>query len=91
MAFADISPEAVLATTQIPTERPGTAIAGDSSRGWVRTRTPHTTLRQAVSVCNAHADRTPVLPELDAFRPVLPPLAPAKGPASAIKSAPASA
>jgi S-DNA-T family DNA segregation ATPase FtsK/SpoIIIE len=74
MAFGDISPDAVLATTMIPTDRPGMAIAGDSTGGWVRTRTPFTALRHAVSVCNAHAHRTPELPELAAFRPVLPPL-----------------
>ena len=51
--FGDISPDAVLATTQIPIERPGMAVAGDSSGGWVRIRTPYTTLRQAVTACNA--------------------------------------
>ncbi|HCA88355.1 MAG TPA: plasmid transfer protein [Streptomyces sp.] len=81
MAFADISPDAVLATVQIPTERPGTAIAGDSTGGWVRTRTPFTTLRQAVNLCNHHADLTPDIPELAAFRPAL-------GPAP-LKAAPA--
>ncbi len=74
MAFADISPDAVLATTMIPTNRPGMAIVGDSSGGWVRTRTPFTSLRQAVSVCNAHAHLTPDLPQLADYRPVLPPL-----------------
>ncbi|MFG2194449.1 FtsK/SpoIIIE domain-containing protein [Streptomyces sp. NPDC048639] len=74
MAFGDISPDAVLATVQIPEDRPGTAISGDSSGGWVRTRTPFTSLRHAVSVCNAQAHRTPELPELAAFCPVLPPL-----------------
>lgn len=74
MAFADISPDAVIATTQIPANRPGTAIVGDSSGGWSRTRAPHTTLRHAVNVCNRHANQTPVLPELASWRPVLPPL-----------------
>ncbi|MET9886232.1 FtsK/SpoIIIE domain-containing protein [Streptomyces sp. NPDC006430] len=72
MAFGDISPDAVLAAVQIDKERPGTAVAGDSSGGWSRIRAPHTTLRQAVDVCNAHAHRTPEIPELDPFRPVLP-------------------
>ncbi|KPI21785.1 cell division FtsK/SpoIIIE [Actinobacteria bacterium OV450] len=72
MAFGDISSEAVLAAIQIDKDRPGTAVVGDSSGGWTRIRTPHTTLRQAVDVCNAHAHRTPQIPELDAFRPVLP-------------------
>ncbi|CAL9410007.1 hypothetical protein SUDANB106_01648 [Streptomyces sp. enrichment culture] len=74
MAFADISPDAVLATVQIPANRPGTAVAGDSSGGWVRIRTPHTSLRRAVNVCNAHAHLTPELPELADFRPALGPV-----------------
>ncbi|MFI1280465.1 FtsK/SpoIIIE domain-containing protein [Streptomyces sp. NPDC020858] len=72
MAFGDISPDAVLAAVQIDKERPGTAVAGDSSGGWSRIRAPHTSLRQAVDVCNAHAHRTPEIPELEPFRPVLP-------------------
>lgn len=89
MAFGDISPDAVLATTQIPIERPGMAVAGDSSGGWIRIRTPHTSLRQAVNVCGHHAHRTPVIRELAAFRPVLPSVslvkisAPASEPAAA--------
>ncbi|MGI5435948.1 FtsK/SpoIIIE domain-containing protein [Streptomyces shenzhenensis] len=71
MAFGDISPDAVLAAIQIPAEMRGLAIAGDSSGGWHRIRAPHTSLRQAVNICNRHADRTPDLPELAPFRPVL--------------------
>ncbi|KOX03444.1 FtsK/SpoIIIE domain-containing protein [Streptomyces sp. NRRL B-3648] len=69
MAFGDISPDAVLAAIQIPAERRGLAIAGDSTGGWHRIRAPHTSLRQAVNTCNRHADRTPELPELAPFRP----------------------
>ncbi|WP_330304661.1 MULTISPECIES: FtsK/SpoIIIE domain-containing protein [unclassified Streptomyces] len=69
MAFGDISPDAVLAAIQIPTETPGIAITGDASGGWARIRAPHTTLREAVNLCNKHADRTPDLPALAAFRP----------------------
>ncbi|MFD5815077.1 FtsK/SpoIIIE domain-containing protein [Streptomyces sp. NPDC127038] len=72
MAFGDISPDAVLAAIQIPAETRGIAIAGDSSGGWHRIRAPHTSLRQAVNICNRHADRTPDLPELAPFRPALP-------------------
>ncbi|WP_256638342.1 FtsK/SpoIIIE domain-containing protein [Streptomyces murinus] len=72
MAFGDIAPDAVLAAIQIPAETRGLAIAGDSSGGWHRTRAPHTSLRQAVNICNRHADRTPELPELAPFRPTLP-------------------
>ncbi|MGW4162987.1 FtsK/SpoIIIE domain-containing protein [Streptomyces sp. NPDC004788] len=80
MAFGDIAPDAVLATIQIRTDRPGTAVAGDSSGGWVRIRTPHLTLRRAVNIANSHAHRTPEIPALDAFRPVLPPLGKAAAP-----------
>lgn len=69
MAFGDISPDAVLAAIQIPTDTPGIAVTGDSSGGWARIRAPHTSLREAVNVCNRHADRTPDLPALAAFRP----------------------
>ncbi|MCG0067137.1 plasmid transfer protein [Streptomyces tricolor] len=71
MAFGDIAPDAVLAAIQIPAEMRGLAIAGDSSGGWHRIRAPHTSLRQAVNICNRHADRTPDLPELAPFRPAL--------------------
>ncbi|MET7313711.1 FtsK/SpoIIIE domain-containing protein, partial [Streptomyces sp. NPDC005571] len=89
MAFGDIAPDAVLAAIQIPTSMPGLAVTGDSSAGWARIRTPHITLRQAVNTCNRHADRTPDLPELAAFRPELPHLAPV--PAPAVETAPAAA
>ncbi|MFE0376428.1 FtsK/SpoIIIE domain-containing protein [Streptomyces inhibens] len=78
MAFADISADAVLAATQIPADMPGTAIVGDTSGGWARTRAPHISVRQAVNICNAHTHRTPALPELAAFRPVLPVIVPPK-------------
>ncbi|MFF7127571.1 FtsK/SpoIIIE domain-containing protein [Streptomyces sp. NPDC008240] len=71
MAFGDISPDAVLAAIQIPAEMRGIAIAGDSTGGWHRIRAPHTSLRQAVNICNRHSDRTPDLPELASFRPEL--------------------
>ncbi|MFF0480187.1 FtsK/SpoIIIE domain-containing protein [Streptomyces sp. NPDC004435] len=82
MAFGDIAPDAVLATVQIRTDRPGTAVAGDSSGGWVRIRTPHLTLRRAANIANSHAHRTPEIPALDAFRPVLPPLGKAAAPSA---------
>jgi S-DNA-T family DNA segregation ATPase FtsK/SpoIIIE len=67
----------------------GIAVAGDSTGGWHRIRAPHTTLRQATNICNRHADRTPDLPELAAFRPVLPGASAAPVPLS--KAAPATA
>ncbi|MFD0340389.1 FtsK/SpoIIIE domain-containing protein [Streptomyces sp. NPDC127117] len=69
MAFGDIAPDAVLAAIQIPTDTPGIAVTGDSSGGWARIRAPHTSLRQAVNLCNRYADRTPELPALAPFRP----------------------
>ncbi|KOU54918.1 plasmid transfer protein [Streptomyces sp. MMG1533] len=89
MAFADISPDAVLAAVQIPTDMRGVAITGDSSGGWARIRAPHTTLREAVNICNKHADRVPDLPALAAFRPAVAPLPSARVPLS--KTAPATA
>ncbi|MFB7710463.1 FtsK/SpoIIIE domain-containing protein [Streptomyces sp. NPDC056105] len=89
MAFGDIAPDAVLAATQIPTETPGIAVTGDSSGGWARIRAPHTSLRQAVNLCNKHADRTPDLPNLAAFRPTLPHLATV--PAPAVETVPSAA
>ncbi|GCB47241.1 FtsK/SpoIIIE domain-containing protein [Streptomyces sp. NL15-2K] len=89
MAFGDIAPDAVLAAIQIPTDTPGIAVTGDSSGGWSRIRAPHTSLRQAVNLCNRHADRTPDLPALEAFRPAVAPLPSARVPLS--KTAPATA
>lgn len=82
MAFGDIAPDAVLAAIQIPTETPGIAVTGDSTGGWARIRAPHTSLREAVNICNRHADRTPDLPELAPFRPVVAPLPSANAPLS---------
>ncbi|WP_030171051.1 FtsK/SpoIIIE domain-containing protein [Streptomyces sp. NRRL S-813] len=89
MAFGDISPDAVVAAIQIPAEMRGVAIAGDSTGGWHRIRAPHTSIRQAVNVCNRHADRTPELPELAPFWPAVSGLPHASVPLS--KTAPATA
>ncbi|MFE1427275.1 FtsK/SpoIIIE domain-containing protein [Streptomyces fungicidicus] len=89
MAFGDIAPDAVLAAIQIPAETRGLAIAGDSTGGWHRIRAPHTSLRHAVNTCNKHADRTPELPALAAFRPPVAALPSARVPLS--KTAPATA
>ncbi|MFJ8023210.1 FtsK/SpoIIIE domain-containing protein [Streptomyces sp. NPDC096311] len=89
MAFGDISPDAVLAAIQIPTETPGIAVTGDSSGGWARIRAPHTSLREAVNLCNKHADRTPHLPALAPFRPAVAALPSDRVPLS--KTAPATA
>ncbi|MEU9666960.1 FtsK/SpoIIIE domain-containing protein [Streptomyces bobili] len=71
MALADISPEAALAATAIPAERPGVVILGDSSGGWSRARSPHLTLDEAAAVCRATSALVPELPRLDSFRPVV--------------------
>ncbi|MFJ7293974.1 FtsK/SpoIIIE domain-containing protein [Streptomyces collinus] len=89
MAFGDISPDAVLAAIQIPAETRGIAIAGDSTGGWHRIRAPHTSLRQAVNICNKYADRTPDVPALAAYRPATGSLPSARVPLS--KTAPATA
>ncbi|GHK00879.1 conjugal transfer protein TraS [Streptomyces sp. Y2F8-2] len=89
MAFGDISPDAVLAAIQIPADMRGVAIAGDSTGGWHRIRAPHTSLRQAVNICNRHADLATDLPELAPFRPVLPGIPAASAPLS--KAAPVTA
>ncbi|MYT71356.1 MULTISPECIES: FtsK/SpoIIIE domain-containing protein [unclassified Streptomyces] len=89
MAFGDISPDAVLAAIQISPDTPGIAVAGDSTGGWARIRAPHTSLRDAVNLCNAHADRTPDLPALAAFRPAVAAFSPAS--VSLSKAAPVTA
>jgi S-DNA-T family DNA segregation ATPase FtsK/SpoIIIE len=71
MALADISPEAALAATAIPAERPGVAIVGDSSGGWSRARSPHLTLDEAAAICRATSALVPELHRLDAFRPAV--------------------
>ncbi|MET7429084.1 FtsK/SpoIIIE domain-containing protein [Streptomyces flaveolus] len=71
MALADISPEAALAATSIPAERPGVAVVGDSSGGWSRVRSPHLTLADAAAVCRDTSTLVPELPRLDSFRPTV--------------------
>ncbi|WP_371527196.1 FtsK/SpoIIIE domain-containing protein [Streptomyces sp. NBC_01283] len=71
MAFGDVSPHAVFAATQIRNDRPGMAVIGHSNGDWTRIRTPHTSMREAVSACNKHAALTPEIPELARFRPVV--------------------
>ncbi|NUS54048.1 MAG: plasmid transfer protein, partial [Streptomycetaceae bacterium] len=83
MAFGDVSPHAVFAATQIRNDRPGMAVVGYSNGDWTRIRAPHTSMREAVTACNKHAQLTPDIPELDRFRPVLD-AGPAKAPATAV-------
>ena len=70
MGLGDIAPDAVQAVTMIPADRPGLAVAGDTSGGWSRIRTPHTTLTDAAAICRQYAHLVPDLPTLKPFRPV---------------------
>ncbi|MCQ4081308.1 FtsK/SpoIIIE domain-containing protein [Streptomyces sp. RB6PN25] len=75
MGLGDISPEAMFAATTIPVDKPGVAVAGDSSGGWSRIRTPHTTLADTAAVCRQNAHLVPDLPALAPWRPVAPAVA----------------
>ncbi|MER5303242.1 FtsK/SpoIIIE domain-containing protein [Streptomyces lasiicapitis] len=70
MGLKDIAPDAVFAATTIPPDRPGIAVAGDTSGGWSRIRTPAITPGEAAAVCREFAHLTPQLPFLAPFRPV---------------------
>ncbi|MGW3372487.1 FtsK/SpoIIIE domain-containing protein [Streptomyces hydrogenans] len=72
MGLGDIAPDAVVAVTAIPPDRPGVAVAGDTSGGWTRIRTPELSAAEVADICTAHADLTPDLPALAAYRPALP-------------------
>ncbi|MBT2391416.1 plasmid transfer protein [Streptomyces sp. ISL-1] len=69
MGLGDINELAVVAATAIAAERAGTAIAGDSSGGWSRIRTPRTSLGEVAAVCREFAHLTPNVPALEPFRP----------------------
>ncbi|AZK95124.1 MULTISPECIES: FtsK/SpoIIIE domain-containing protein [Streptomyces] len=69
MALGDIAPEAVMAACAIPPELPGLAVAGDTSGGWSRIRTPYLSLTDAAATCRNTAHLTPELPALKRFRP----------------------
>ncbi|MFI8385821.1 FtsK/SpoIIIE domain-containing protein [Streptomyces sp. NPDC085540] len=77
MGLGDIAPDAVVAVTTIPPDKPGVAVAGDTSGGWSRIRTPEKTAEEAAAICAQFAHRTPALPALAAYRPVIPTVAPA--------------
>lgn len=71
MGLGDIAPDAVFAVTTIPPDRPGVAVAGDSSGGWSRIRTPEMSAADAVATCHEYAHLTPDVPALAPFRPVV--------------------
>jgi S-DNA-T family DNA segregation ATPase FtsK/SpoIIIE len=88
MGLADVAPDAVAVASLIPMERPGTAVAADSSGGWSKIRTPETSRDEVVAVCREFAHLAPYLPFLEPFRPHVPADAPAAGP-SLVKPQPA--
>ncbi len=88
MALGDIAPEAVGAACAIAPERPGLAVAGDTSGGWSRIRPPHLSLADAAAICRDHAHLVPDLPGLEAFRPDVPAV-PVSAPTSLLKPLPA--
>lgn len=71
MGLGDIAPDAVVAVTGIAPDRPGVAVAGDTSGGWSRIRTPEITPDEAAAVCREFAHLTPELPFLTPFRPAV--------------------
>ncbi|MFF0077393.1 FtsK/SpoIIIE domain-containing protein [Streptomyces sp. NPDC005494] len=71
MGLGDIAPDAVFAVTTIPPDRPGVAVAGDSSGGWSRIRTPELSAADAVAICHEYAHMTPDVSALAPFRPVV--------------------
>ncbi|MFF0432384.1 FtsK/SpoIIIE domain-containing protein [Streptomyces sp. NPDC004327] len=72
MGLGDIAPDAVVAVTTIPPDKPGVAVAGDSSGGWSRIRTPELSAAKAAAICVEFAHLTPHLPALAPYRPVVP-------------------
>ncbi|MFJ3667637.1 FtsK/SpoIIIE domain-containing protein [Streptomyces sp. NPDC090106] len=69
MALGDIAPESVYAACAIAAETPGLAVAGDTSGGWSRMRTPHLSLADAAAICRETADLAPHVSSLAPFRP----------------------
>ncbi|MGW2518671.1 FtsK/SpoIIIE domain-containing protein [Streptomyces sp. NPDC001617] len=83
MALGDIAPEAVYAACAIAPERPGLAVAGDTSGGWSRIRTPYLSLSDAADTCRDAAHLVPDLPALKPFRPDVP-VRPVEAPAPVV-------
>ncbi|MEW2139963.1 FtsK/SpoIIIE domain-containing protein [Streptomyces sp. NPDC005409] len=88
MGLGDIAPDAVVAVTTIPPDKPGAAVAGDTSGGWSRIRTPELSAEEAAEICAQFAHRTPVLPALAPYRPVIPTVAPVTGAVPLVKPTP---
>ncbi|SEE14581.1 DNA segregation ATPase FtsK/SpoIIIE, S-DNA-T family [Streptomyces sp. 3213] len=88
MALGDIAPEAVGAACAIAPERPGLAVAGDTSGGWSRIRTPYLSLGAAAEICRDSAHLVPDLPALKRFQPYAP-VRPAATPGANVQPRPA--
>jgi S-DNA-T family DNA segregation ATPase FtsK/SpoIIIE len=88
MALGDIAPEAVSAACAIAPERPGLAVAGDTSGGWSRIRTPYLSLSDAAAACRESAH---LVPDVPALKPFLPEVAvrPVESPAPVVEPGPA--
>ncbi|MCF3118423.1 plasmid transfer protein [Streptomyces arenae] len=86
MGLNDVAPESVPAACTIPADRPGQAVAADSSGGWGRIRTPLTSVEDTVAVCRVTGHLMPDLPALEPFRPAALPV-----PVSAIPPMPTTA
>ncbi|MGW2820843.1 FtsK/SpoIIIE domain-containing protein [Streptomyces sp. NPDC001443] len=80
MGLADVAPDAVAVASLIPMERPGTAVAADSSGGWSKIRTPEISRDEVIATCREFAHLVPDLPFLEPFRPAAA-SEPAEGPA----------
>ncbi|MFF3602108.1 FtsK/SpoIIIE domain-containing protein [Streptomyces sp. NPDC002463] len=89
MGVGDIAPDAVVTVLTIPPDRPGVAVAGDTSGGWSRIRTPALTAAEAAAICTAHAHLTPDLPAVAAYRPAFPAGGAAPAPVPLVKPSPA--
>lgn len=72
MGLADVAPDAVPVASLIPMERPGTAVAADSSGGWSKIRTPEISRDEVIGICREFAHLVPDLAFLEPFRPHLP-------------------
>ncbi|MFG2835081.1 FtsK/SpoIIIE domain-containing protein [Streptomyces zaomyceticus] len=89
MGLGDIAPDAVVAVTSIPPDRPGLAVAGDTSGGWSRIRTPELSTDEAAAICAEYAHLTPDLSRLAPYRPVAPTVAGSARPVPLVKPIPA--
>lgn len=89
MGLGDIAPDAVSSVTTIAPDRPGVAVAADSSGGWSRIRTPELTPAEAVAICRQFAHLAPDVPALAPFRPIVRPEPMPADPAPAVRPVPA--